>query len=119
MSKNDFICQLLADLTKLHVERSDNSELSVLGAGFLAGLNTGMEKAKSNRNFNVTYYFITIPFKVSGAVVMNWLNCVESSALSCLAWLNTRRALQSCVSGNERSSDSVIGIIPKIWNNSI
>lgn len=41
VSKNDFICQLLADLTKLHVERSDNSELSVLGAGFLAGLNTG------------------------------------------------------------------------------
>lgn len=36
------MCQLLADLTKLQVERSDNAELSVLGAGFLAGLNTGV-----------------------------------------------------------------------------
>lgn len=41
VSKNDFICQLLADLTGLHVERSLDAELSVLGAGFLAGLNTG------------------------------------------------------------------------------
>lgn len=41
VSKNDFICQLLANLTGLHVERSVDSELSVLGAGFLAGLNTG------------------------------------------------------------------------------
>lgn len=38
------MCQLLADLTKLHVERSDNAELSVLGAGFLAGLNVGVWK---------------------------------------------------------------------------
>lgn len=41
VSKNDFICQLLANLTGLHVERSVDSELSVLGAGFLAGLNAG------------------------------------------------------------------------------
>lgn len=41
VSKNDFICQLLADLTGLHVERSADAELSVLGAGFLAGLNGG------------------------------------------------------------------------------
>lgn len=44
VSKNNFICQLLADITKLDVERSSNSELSVLGAGFLAGLNTGQMK---------------------------------------------------------------------------
>lgn len=44
VSKNDFICQLLADLTKLKVERASDSELSALGAGFLAGLNTGKKK---------------------------------------------------------------------------
>lgn len=32
---------MLADVTDLHVERSSSTELSVLGAGFLAGLNTG------------------------------------------------------------------------------
>lgn len=42
VSKNDFICQLLADLTKLNVERAFDSELSALGAGFLAGLNKGV-----------------------------------------------------------------------------
>lgn len=42
VSKNDFICQLLADLTKLKVERAYDSELSALGAGFLAGLRVGI-----------------------------------------------------------------------------
>lgn len=42
VSKNDFICQLLADLSKLKVERAFDSELSALGVGFLAGLNTGV-----------------------------------------------------------------------------
>ncbi|KAG4073437.1 hypothetical protein HA402_000661 [Bradysia odoriphaga] len=48
VSRNDFVCQLLADLTRLHVERSDNPELSVLGAGFLAGLNVGVWKDRND-----------------------------------------------------------------------
>lgn len=46
VSKNDFICQLLADLTKLKVERAFDSELSALGAGFLAGLRVGVWKSR-------------------------------------------------------------------------
>lgn len=46
VSNNDFICQMLSDITGLNVERSDSAELSVLGAGFLAGLNTGIWKSK-------------------------------------------------------------------------
>ncbi|XP_055682185.1 putative glycerol kinase 5 isoform X1 [Lutzomyia longipalpis] len=42
VSRNDFVCQLLANLTGLEVERGDNSELSVLGTAFLAGLNAGI-----------------------------------------------------------------------------
>lgn len=41
VSKNDFICQLISDLTNLNVERAHDIELSALGAGFLAGLNAG------------------------------------------------------------------------------
>lgn len=41
VSKNNFICQFLADLTGLNVERSLSSDMTVLGVGFLAGLNTG------------------------------------------------------------------------------
>lgn len=41
MSQNDFVDQLLADLTGLKVERPTSSEMTVLGAAFLAGLHEG------------------------------------------------------------------------------
>lgn len=41
VSKNNFICQLLADLTGLEVERAESSELSVVGVGFLTGMASG------------------------------------------------------------------------------
>uniref|UniRef100_A0A1L8E1T9 Glycerol kinase 5 n=1 Tax=Nyssomyia neivai TaxID=330878 RepID=A0A1L8E1T9_9DIPT len=44
VSRNDFVCQLLANLTGLEVERTNNSEFSVLGTAFLAGLNAGIFK---------------------------------------------------------------------------
>lgn len=40
MSRNDFICQLLADLTGVAVKRS-NLEMSTLGAAYFAGLCCG------------------------------------------------------------------------------
>lgn len=36
----------MADLTKLKVERAHDSELSALGAGFLAGLRVGIWKSR-------------------------------------------------------------------------
>lgn len=41
VSQNDFVDQLLADLTGLKVERSRSSEMAMLGAAFLAGLHEG------------------------------------------------------------------------------
>lgn len=41
VSQNNFICQLLADMTGLTVERSKNAEMTVLGVVFLTGLNFG------------------------------------------------------------------------------
>jgi glycerol kinase len=41
VSQNDFVDQLLADLTGLKVERPKSSEMTVLGAAFLAGLHEG------------------------------------------------------------------------------
>ncbi|XP_059621178.1 putative glycerol kinase 5 [Phlebotomus argentipes] len=46
VSRNDFVCQLLANLTGLQVERTNNSELSVMGTAFLAGLNVGIFKSR-------------------------------------------------------------------------
>ncbi|XP_038121855.1 putative glycerol kinase 5 [Culex quinquefasciatus] len=42
VSRNDFICQTLADLTGLPVERGEITDSSALGAMFLAGLNVGI-----------------------------------------------------------------------------
>lgn len=42
VSRNDFICQTLSDLTGLPVERGEITDSSALGAMFLAGLNVGI-----------------------------------------------------------------------------
>ncbi|XP_015592528.1 putative glycerol kinase 5 [Cephus cinctus] len=44
VSRNDFLMQLLADLTGLEVERATSSEMSILGIAFLAGLQQGIWK---------------------------------------------------------------------------
>ncbi|KAL0278744.1 UNVERIFIED_CONTAM: hypothetical protein PYX00_000474 [Menopon gallinae] len=48
VSKNDFVCQLIADLTGTVVERADSTEMSVLGAVFLAGISAGVWETKSD-----------------------------------------------------------------------
>lgn len=46
VSKNNFVLQLLADLTGLEVERATSTEMSILGVTFLAGLQCGIWKDK-------------------------------------------------------------------------
>lgn len=41
VSRNNFICQLLADLTQLPVKRL-SAEMAALGVAFVAGLSCGM-----------------------------------------------------------------------------
>nr|XP_016926299.2 putative glycerol kinase 5 [Drosophila suzukii] len=42
VSRNDFVCQFLADLSQLSVERAKNTESSIMGATFMAGINQGI-----------------------------------------------------------------------------
>lgn len=58
VSNNDFVCQLLADVTRLNIERSTSSELTALGTCFLAGLNAG-ESIECNILFYVFCSIIT------------------------------------------------------------
>ncbi|XP_017135367.1 putative glycerol kinase 5 [Drosophila miranda] len=44
VSRNDFVCQFLADLSGLKVERDENTESSIMGATFMAGINHGIWK---------------------------------------------------------------------------
>jgi len=42
MAANDWFCQFLADMLQVKVEKPKNIETTALGAGFLAGLATGV-----------------------------------------------------------------------------
>lgn len=42
VSRNNFICQFLADASGIHVERASNSESSIMGATYAAGINLGL-----------------------------------------------------------------------------
>ncbi|XP_055631774.1 putative glycerol kinase 5 isoform X2 [Toxorhynchites rutilus septentrionalis] len=46
VSRNNFICQTLADITGLPVERGEFADSSALGAMFLAGINVGIWHSK-------------------------------------------------------------------------
>lgn len=41
VSRNDFLCQLLADLTGIPVERSAHADIGILGVAFVTGLSSG------------------------------------------------------------------------------
>ncbi len=43
VTNNDFIMQMLSDLTQLNVDRPVHSDMAALGAAFLAGLATGKQ----------------------------------------------------------------------------
>uniref|UniRef100_A0A1Y9IW38 Glycerol kinase 5 n=1 Tax=Anopheles minimus TaxID=112268 RepID=A0A1Y9IW38_9DIPT len=46
VSKNDFICQTLANLTGIEVERGEVTDSTAMGAMFMAGLNCGIWNTK-------------------------------------------------------------------------
>ncbi|XP_058125013.1 putative glycerol kinase 5 [Anopheles ziemanni] len=47
VSKNDFICQTLSNLTNVKVERGEVVDSTAMGAMFMAGLNIGIWRSKS------------------------------------------------------------------------
>lgn len=47
VSQNDFVCQTIADITGLPVERGVNSDSSAIGVAFVAGLSSGVWKSRS------------------------------------------------------------------------
>ncbi|RWS21809.1 putative glycerol kinase 5-like protein, partial [Leptotrombidium deliense] len=90
VSKNDFVLQLIADLTANEVQRSSTNEMSCLGAAYLAGLASGFWKDseelmilqktqqvfKPENNWDSKYK----------DVVMQW----ERAVFRCLQWYNQK-----------------------------
>lgn len=63
VSNNNFITQLIADLTQIPIERPSSTEISVLGAAYLAGLASGVWNSKEeiSRLRTVDQIFIPRP----------------------------------------------------------
>lgn len=47
VSQNDFVCQAIADISGVRVERAVNSDSSAIGVAFVAGLASGVWKSRA------------------------------------------------------------------------
>ena len=75
VSKNDFLMQLIADLTKVKVERPACIETAAHGAAYLAGLTSG---AWQSRQQLVSLYKIERVFKpVINSIELNLINRIN------------------------------------------
>ncbi|GLV42202.1 uncharacterized protein CBL_03789 [Carabus blaptoides fortunei] len=81
VSKNDFICQMLSDLTTLTVQRARTAELSVVGAAYLAGLTTGIwtskDELKRLSRFDTEFQPNEKSHRTNRHVLENWCRVLE------------------------------------------
>lgn len=81
VSQNDFVCQTIADITGLSVERAVNSDASAIGIGFVAGLRAGIWKSRAELVRMRKIDRVFVPDKKSGAIVVkrmeNWERALE------------------------------------------
>ena len=88
ISNNDFILQLVSDLTKCHVERADNREMSTLGVTFLAGLGGGvwadLDELSNLRKVETVFTPQTTNLKNYINEFVDWQRAIDR----CLKWYN-------------------------------
>lgn len=77
VSQNDFVCQTIADITGLSVERAVNSDASAIGIGFVAGLGAGVWKSRSELVRMRKIDRVFVPDKKNGAIVVNRMESWE------------------------------------------
>lgn len=82
MVKNDLVCQLLADILQIQVERPEIVETTALGAAYCAGLGAGLYKDKSiiSDNWRVEKVFEpSISSDEAAKMIKGWKNAVKRS----------------------------------------
>ncbi|XP_062136580.1 putative glycerol kinase 5 [Drosophila sulfurigaster albostrigata] len=81
VSRNDFVCQFLADASGLSVERAECSESSIMGATYLAGVNHGiwqtLEELKSFRKVERIFKPQAKNYKVISNRMLKWNKAIE------------------------------------------
>ncbi|KAH8370991.1 hypothetical protein KR093_005857, partial [Drosophila rubida] len=81
VSRNDFVCQFLADASGLCVERAECVESSIMGATYLAGVNHGiwqtLEELKSFRKVERIFEPQTQLHKIIANRMLKWNKAIE------------------------------------------
>jgi len=80
MTANDWLCQFLADILEVPVERPSNIETTALGAAFLAGLAVGMwpDLRSVSRTWTpATRFEAKMSSSLRNALVAGWKDAVE------------------------------------------
>ncbi|XP_026320540.1 putative glycerol kinase 5 [Hyposmocoma kahamanoa] len=107
VSNNDFIVQLVADLTGLRVERPVDVEMSSLGCAFIVGLQLGIwkskEELKSLRKIGQTFHPRPQVKKTYELIISRWEDAVKRLC----GWYSDAKSRQSVNSVSDSSSSSV------------
>ena len=86
MAGNDWLCQFMADIAQLQVERPQNLETTALGAGFLAGLATGVwsDLHALSRTWKARNQFDpSMDASKRASLVAGWRRAVRQTMASC------------------------------------
>ncbi|CAH0550514.1 unnamed protein product [Brassicogethes aeneus] len=88
VSNSDFVCQMLADITGLSIERLDMADLSIIGAGYLAGISSGIWKNKRDlkNQISVEQTFYPSTDKINNEQCKNEMNKWLRAAQRFKAW---------------------------------
>ncbi|XP_067143455.1 putative glycerol kinase 5 [Centruroides vittatus] len=93
VANNDFVIQLIADLTGRPIERSKHRDMSCLGVAFLAGLGCGIWKNKEElmrlRKKNQMF----IPRDNWENYLRETFDCWERAARRCLRWYSDKNTV--------------------------
>ncbi|CAG9795828.1 unnamed protein product [Diatraea saccharalis] len=107
VSNNDFIAQLVADLTDLRVERPMNVEMSSLGCAHIVGMQLGIWKSKDElralRKVGCVFKPRSNMRKYLSASIQRW----EDAAKRMCGWYSDHKSSNSLATVSDSSSNSV------------
>lgn len=90
VANNDFVVQLIADLTGRPIERSKHRDMSCLGVAFLAGLGFGIWKTKDELIKLHQNNQLFIPRNNWDSYLKEIFGCWERAAQRCLHWYSDK-----------------------------
>lgn len=86
VSQNDFVCQMIADISGINVERAVNSDSSAIGVAFIAGLGAGVWKSRSQLTKMRKIDRVFNPDKEHGGIIKKRMDAWERALERFKGW---------------------------------